>query len=360
MPATKTRVLIVAPSLKILGGQAVQANRLLRLLAGEPSLQVGFLPVNPQLPGPLERLQRIKFVRTAVTEAAYLIDLLMTVPRYDVLHIFSASYWSFLLAPTPAILFGKVWGRPTILNYRSGEAEDHLQRWRRTAGPTVRAATRVIVPSGYLVGVFRKFGHSAEAICNVVDRELYRFRKRETLQPKFFTNRNLEPMYNVSTVLRAFALIQSVHPEATLLIAGDGSERAKLEALAFELGLTGVRFLGKVAPEQMPQYYDQCDIYLNASEIDNMPMSLVEAFSCGLPVVSTDAGGISYIVTHEKNGLLVSPGDSETMAREALRLLAEPARAQRLIAAGQEAARGYEWEGVRQQWVDLYHRMAGR
>ena len=98
------RVLIVAPSFDILGGQSVQAARLADCLREEPSLQVGFLPINPRLPGPLRYLQRIKYVRTILTTIAYVISLLLRVYKYDVIHVFSASYFSFVIAPTPAIL----------------------------------------------------------------------------------------------------------------------------------------------------------------------------------------------------------------------------------------------------------------
>ena len=155
--AKALRVLIVAPSFDILGGQSVQAARLLERLQKERSLKVGFLPINPRLPGPLRKLQKIKFVRTIVTSIAYVLSLLVHVWKYDVIHVFSASYFSFLIAPTPAILIGKLYGRKVLLNYHSGEAEDHFQRWRRTAVPTIRLVDVVVVPSEYLVQVFAKW-----------------------------------------------------------------------------------------------------------------------------------------------------------------------------------------------------------
>ncbi|HOK47523.1 MAG TPA: hypothetical protein PLK67_16390, partial [Bryobacteraceae bacterium] len=102
--AARLRVLIVAPSLGILGGQAVQAADLYNRLREEPTLEAGFLPVNPALPGPLRALQRVKYLRTLVTWPVYCLSLLLRVPRYDVLHVFSASYLSFVLAPLPAML----------------------------------------------------------------------------------------------------------------------------------------------------------------------------------------------------------------------------------------------------------------
>ena len=120
------RVLLIAPSLEIVGGQSVQAARLLAELRKLPQLRVDFLPVNPRAPGPMRRLQKIKYVRTLVTSALYLIRLVANIARYDILHIFTPGYFAFMLAPAPAILLAQLLGKKTILNYRDGRAEDHL------------------------------------------------------------------------------------------------------------------------------------------------------------------------------------------------------------------------------------------
>src|ERR1044071_1201788 len=142
----RLRVLVVAPSFDILGGQAVQAARLVDCLREESALEVGFLSINPRLPGALRKLQSVKYLRTVVTSIAYLASLLLRVPRYDVIHIFSASYFSFVLAPTPAILISKIFRKKVLLNYHSGEAEDHLQHWP-SAVATLRLADAIVVQS---------------------------------------------------------------------------------------------------------------------------------------------------------------------------------------------------------------------
>ena len=358
MPSRRLRVCIVGPSTDILGGQAVQAARLLRRFREIPTIEAEFLPVNPRLPGFLGRLQKIKYVRTLLTESAYLAQLVWRLRRYDVVHIFSASYFSFLLAPTPALLISKLYGKRTILNYRSGEAEDHLRRWR-SAVPTLRVADELVVPSGYLVDVFAQFGLSARSIFNIVDLARFRFRERLPLRPAFFANRNFEPLYNVACVLRAFALIQTRFPEARLTLAGDGSQRQELEILAESLALRHVQFLGRVSPERMHSLYDEADIYLNASSIDNMPASIIEAFAAGLPVVSTRAGGIPYIVSDGETGLLVDIDDHHGMADSAIRLLENPDLAVRLVSrAREECAERYNWPAVRDQWLTLYRSLA--
>jgi phenylacetate-CoA ligase len=222
-----------------------------------------------------------------------------------------------------------LFGKRMLLNYRSGEAEDHLSR-SRLARRLVRAWDLVIVPSGYLVGIFRQVGLTASAIPNIVDTRLFSFRSRAPLRPVFLSNRNLEPLYNVECTLRAFAMIREVYPDARLDVVGDGSQAGHLRHVASRLGLAGVTFHGKVAPQHMPEFYGRADIYLNSSEIDNMPTSLLEAQACGLPVVTSRAGGIPHIVRHEETGLLVPPNDPRALADAALRVLAEPVLASRM------------------------------
>ncbi len=352
------RVLIVAPSPEMIGGQSVQAAALLAGFRAEPSIEVGFQPIDPRLPGPFGVLQRVRYVRTLVTSILYVAGLLARVPRCDVVHVFSASYLSFVLAPTPAILIGRLFGRRVVLNYHSGEAEDHLRRWA-SAVPTIRLAHSVVVPSRYLVEVFARFGMHARAIENVVDTDRFRFRSRDPIRPVFLSNRNLEPLYNVACVLWAFSGIQKRFPEARLVVAGDGRERVALVELARVLDLENVEFVGRVAPARMPELYDAADVFLNGSDIDNMPVSIIEAFAAGVPVVTTDAGGIPYMVSHEETGLIAPCGDGEALARLAIRLVETPTLATRIARRARDECERYRWAAVRDEWLRLYEEVAG-
>ncbi len=351
----KIKVLIVAPAAPLVGGQAVQAARLIGNFESEPDFQVDLQPINPTF---FPKLQKINYIRTLLTESKYIFDLFQRIPKYDVIHIFSASYFSFLLAATPAVLIAKLFSKKTILNYRSGEAEDHLKRWRRSAIPTIRIFDKVVTPSGFLVDVFAKFGLKAQAIYNFVDTDRYRFRERNPLRPIFLSNRNFEPLYNVSCTLRAFAIVQKQYPEAKIFVAGDGSERAKLHALAKELKLQNIEFNGSVRPSEMPTFYEKADIYLNSPNIDNMPNSIIEAYSAGTPVISTNTGGIPYILEHEISGLLVDVDDHENLGREAIRLLADEDLAQKIITNGRDLTRKFSWTNSRSEWIKMYKELA--
>ena len=353
----KLRVLIVAPSLKILGGQALQAYYLVEYLRQEPSFEVSFVPQNPRLGGPFGALQSIKYVRTILTSLIYWVALALQIPKHDIIHISSAAYFSFFVAPTPAILIARLFGKKSILNYHSGKAENHLRRWSRTTFPIMRMVDELVVPSQYLVEVFRKFGLKAHKVTNVIDLEIFHFRERRPLLPRFLCSRNLYPLYNVECVLRAFKIIQQKFPKATLKIAGDGHQRLYLEKLARALKLRNVDFLGLVPPEKMGKLYDEAHILLNASNIDNLPGSILESFASGMPVVTTCAGGIPYIVTHERTGLLVPKNDPQAMAASAVKLLESQDLADEIARNAYTVCAAYTWEAVRDDWLDLYLRL---
>ena len=352
--AEPTRVLIVAASMDIVGGQAVQAVRLIDHLKQEPSIAVDFLPVNPRLPGALRKLQAIKYVRTVTTSNLYWLKLFTTIPHFDVIHIFSASYLSFLLAPAPAITVARLFGKKIVLNYHSGEAEDHLRRWPKTSIPMLKKADEIVVPSEYLVRTFAKFDLPAKAIFNVIDFDQLTFRPRRNLQPKFLSNRNFEAHYGVDVVLRAFQIIQQRFPDASLKVAGDGPCRAELLRLASELTLNNVEFVGMVERPRMAELYNEADCFLNGSRIDNQPLSILESFASGLPVVTTNAGGIPDMVTDGVTGVVVEMDDYQALARGAIDLLEQPELVERIVTEGQQECQRYTWEAVRSQWLDVY------
>src|SRR5271165_337212 len=159
------RVLLIAPSFEILGGQSVQASRLMECLGRDPSLRMAFQPINPHLP---DWLRAIKYARTVATFVLYVCNLLCRAWKYDILHVFSASYYSYTLWTLPALFFAKLYRKKIILNYRDGQAEDHLKNWR-SAVPTIRRMDALVTPSGFLVDIFAKFGLQAQSIFNIIE-----------------------------------------------------------------------------------------------------------------------------------------------------------------------------------------------
>ena len=147
-------VLLIGPSFDILGGQAVQASRLMKVLSDVPGQKMTFFPINPRPPKPFLWVRKIPFLRTIVNVILYNARLIWTARKHDVLHIFSAGLNSYSLWTIPALLYGKMYSKKMIVNYRDGQAEEHITEWR-SAVPTLRLADRIVTPSGFLVDVLR-------------------------------------------------------------------------------------------------------------------------------------------------------------------------------------------------------------
>ncbi len=317
-----------------------------------------FVPIDPAFPRPLSGLRRYRGVRTLVNQGLYL-PALRRLASVDVVHVFSASYASFLLAPVPAMTVARALHKHVVLHYHSGEAEDHLANWGALVHPWLKLAHRIVVPSEYLRGVFARYGHNAHVIPNVVDLSQFAYRERDGMRPRLVSARNLEPHYRVDVIIEAYARLKPFVPEASLTIAGYGSEESRLRCLVATKRLPDVCFVGKVDPERMPRLYDDADIFLNASVVDNQPVSILEAFASGLPVISTPTGDIASMVRHEQTGLIVPPFDPDALAAGVRWMLEHPERAREFARRAHGSIGPYLWSSVKDAWAEIYRTPRG-
>jgi len=347
------RVALVAPTLRYVGGQAVQASLLLRNWNQDPNVAVRFVPVDPPLPYGFGWIARVPFLRTMIREPLYFLSLLQNLKDVDIAHIFSASYSSFLLAPLPAWMVARLLGKRTLINYRSGECRDHLQR-SAVARRVLKGTDRLVVPSGYLVDVLREFGLEAQVVPNLVDLSQFRYRLRQPLRPHLVCTRGFHPYYGVDVVVRAFAEVQKSYPEAQLDLVGGGMLETEIRELVRQLNLSRVNFTGVARHEEIGRFYDAADIFVNASNLDNMPVSVLEAFASGTPVVTTAPESMRYMVDHGRTGLLSEPGDASALALNILRVLGDSELATQLAQNAFAESSRYSWSSVRDQWLMLY------
>lgn len=348
---------VVGPLPPPAGGMANQCEQLIRLLRRD-GLRVELVQTNaPYRPA---WIGRIPVLRAGVRLPVYIFRLWRAAGRVRVMHVLANSGWSWHLFAAPAIVIGRCRGIRVIVNYRGGNAAAFLARSRRLVPATLRLAHALVTPSAFLQRVFSEHGLRTEVVPNIVD--LSRFVPAPVrafgAAPHVVVTRNLEPIYDIPTALRAFALLRRTFPEARLTIAGSGPELQRLQALAAELGLEAcVRFPGRIDNADIPALYATADCVLNPSTVDNMPISILEAHASGVPVVSTDAGGIPDVVQNGVSGILVPVGDHQAMGEAAIRVLGDVQLAGALRAAGSAAVAAYAWPVVREQWLRIY---AGR
>jgi glycosyltransferase involved in cell wall biosynthesis len=215
-----------------------------------------------------------------------------------------------------------------------------------------------VVPSGYLQEIFADFQMASVIVPNIIDLERFISvdkKQLNTTAPHFIVCRNLEAIYDVATAVRAFSVIAGNYPRARLTIAGEGPERPLLERQVTTLGIESqVTFAGRLDPEQMAKLYRSADVMLNTSRVDNMPNALLEAMSAGVPIISTDAGGIPHMVEDGRTALLRPVGDGQGIAGAALQLLQQESLYQRLSKAGVKEVTRYRWDAVKPLWMGVY------
>lgn len=347
------RVALIGPLPPPSGGMANQTMQLQRLLQDE-GVAVELVQVNaPYWPA---WAGRVRGVRALARLLPYVAALWRAMGRADVAHLMANSGWSWHLFAAPAIWIGHLRGTPVVVNYRGGFAGEFLDRQASWVRFSMRRAARLIVPSGFLHAVFAAHGMAADIVSNVIDTGRFGPGSDQSERsPTILVARNLEPIYDNASAIRAFAQVRARIPAAQLVVAGSGPEMPRLKQLAESLNLgKSVRFTGRVDAADMPALYSGARVALNPSRVDNMPNSVLEALAAGVPVVSTRVGGVPYIVEHDKTALLVEAGDVTGMAEAIVRILTDPALAVRLRAAGIEAAQRYTWPKIKPVLFSVY------
>jgi len=175
--------------------------------------------------------------------------------------------------------------------------------------------------------------------------------------------RAFHEVYNPRIAVQVAASIIREHPECRLFMGGgdkgDGSLQ-RTEELAKALGIAGsVEFSGKIASSEVPDWLQGGDVFINTTNVDNAPVSVIEAMACGLCVVSTNVGGIPCLLDDGKDALLVPPDDPEAMAAAIRRILTEPGLSERLSKNARRKAEQFDWSSMLPRWEELLRNVAG-
>lgn len=350
------RLALIGPVPPPAGGMAGQTQQLHDLLRQE-NIQVELLPTNP--PYPARWIEPLKGLRALIRLGMTLPRLWRAAGRNQVFHIMANSGWSWHLFAAPAVWIGAWRGVRVIVNYRGGEAESFFQRSWRWIYPTLRRCDAVAVPSAFLQQVFARFGQATTIIPNIID--LQRFAcdplnsRLIPTPPRVIIPRNLEPIYGIATAVHAFAQVLKKIPDAQLSIAGSGPALHQLQQLTQNLGIAAhVHFVGRLSRDEMVAFYHSATVMLNPSRVDNMPNSVLEAWACGTPVVSTNVGGIPYIAQHQVTALLVPAEQPDAMAAMLLTLLHQPALQKQLRDNAWQEVQRYTWAHIKPLWLKCY------
>lgn len=241
----------------------------------------------------------------------------------------------------------------TILH--GGDLEDRLQHSPKLSGLIFKNAHRIVAPSHFLKSVFETYGyHEVLFIPNSIEIENYEFTNRPIDTIKLLWVRSFSELYNPELAVLVLDTLLKRGYDATLTMIGpevDGS-LAKTKALAKQNNLD-VNFTGKLSKAEWIAYSKSCTIFINTTNVDNTPVSVIEAMALGLPVVSTNVGGLAFLISAGTDGLLVPPKEPEAMAQAILKLKSDDALRAKLVINARTKVENFSWKAVKPKWEGL-------
>jgi glycosyltransferase involved in cell wall biosynthesis len=239
---------------------------------------------------------------------------------------------------------------------RGGNLPDRLDSSPRMSNLVFNNSYKNIAPSNYLKSEFDKRGFSSTFIPNVIEIKNYKFLERGISTPRLLYVRAFAGIYNPEMAIEVLNKILEKYPEARLCMIGpvkdDSFERCK--ALVKELNIEDkVEFTGKLSKSAWYKKAEEFNVFINTTNIDNTPVSVMEAMALGLPVVSTNVGGVPYLIDDKQTGLLVDKGDVDQMALGIEKLTIDNEFRSKLVQNARLQVEKFDWEAVKHQWIKI-------
>lgn len=215
---------------------------------------------------------------------------------------------------------------------------------------------RNIAPSNYLKTEFKKHGYVSDFIPNVLEINNYSFKQRINFQPKLLYVRAFQELYNPQMAIRTLAKLQKEFPLAELCMVGpdkDGSLQ-KCKDLAKNLGVDeSIKFTGLLSKTEWHQLSIDYDIFINTTTVDNTPISVMEAMALGLAVVSTNVGGIPYLISNQVTGVLVTSNNDDAMVLAVKDVMCNYLKYSKITSVARNLVEQFDWVIIKEEWKAL-------
>ena len=275
--------------------------------------------------------------------------------RIDLLIVDVYGELSFISEAIASWLASRL-GLKLVLHLHNGTLPSFIERFPSWTKSVFQLADAIVTPSPFLARTIKPYGFQAHVIPNVIDLESYPFRNRQQIQPRLLWMRAFYPYYNPLMAIKSLSRILKEYPEAQLVMAGkDKGMQQEVQAYTRSINISDhVRFPGFLDMEGKIHEGNAADIFLNTNHVDNMPVGVIEACALGLPVISTNVGGIPDMLQDHQTGLLVPDNDDGAMAVAIFALLKDPKLTSRLSRNGRQFAERSSWTQVRFQWEKLF------
>ena len=276
---------------------------------------------------------------------------------YDIAHVEVYSGLAFGWAELVCRMLYMM-GKPFLISLHGGNLPEFARKWPGRVGWVLNHAMVVTTPSRYLLERLSHIRKDIALIPNPINLGAYEYRKRSVLSPSLAWLRSFHNIYNPSLAARAIAILKPDYPDIKLTMIGPDKKDGSLDQfrqVAAELGVTSnIVITGSVSKDKISDHLNTADIFINTTNFDNAPVSVMEAMACGLCIVSTNVGGLPFLLEHEVDALLVPKDDPEAMAAAIRRLLDDPQLAAALSENAYIKSRQWDWAAVLPQWEALF------
>lgn len=253
-------------------------------------------------------------------------------------------------------------GKPYILTLHGGNLPQFARSWPRRVRHLLDSAAFVTAPSDYNRSGMSPYRSDIALVRNAVDSTSTAFAVRDRPAPRLIWVRAFHAMYNPTLAIEVLARVARSFPTASLTMIGPDKGDGSLEATrerAEALGVSArIEITGRVSRSEVGKRLTEADIFINTTDVDNTPLSILEALSAGLCVITTSVGGIPYLLENEHTALLVPPADPDAMTAAVERVLREMPLARRLSTQGRSLAMECDWANVVPQWEHMLEQLA--
>lgn len=304
-------------------------------------------------------------VSSKLNRAARLAEIVFTIVsqrrNLDVVIVEVYSGASFAIADTVGLLC-RIFRIPLIMVLHGGNLPEFAAKHRYRTRKVFSYADFLVAPSQYLADKLGVYGYEIGVVPNVIELDSYNFRERAEISPRLLWMRSFHSIYNPQMAVKVLAELMKDVPQATLTMAGaDKGLQSKTRKLAEDLNVSAaINFAGFLSGNQKLREFQQADIYLNTNQLDNLPVSVIEACACGLPVVATDVGGLPYLIDSGENGFLIENENVGAMVKAVKTLLEDSEITRRISNNARKSAEKFAWKNVRKDWENLFDKARRR
>lgn len=320
---------------------------------GKPPTAIDSLSVNLEQEG-----YSVITASSKQSKVSRLLDMVFTTirnrPHIDLVLIDTYSTQNFYYAVIIATLC-RLFKMPYIPILHGGNLPSRLKKNKSLSDKLFGKAHINVAPSKYMLQQFKDAGfHNITYIPNTIEISNYPFQTRNSVTPKLLWVRSFSEIYNPQLALKIVEILKKKGMDVSLCMVGpdkDGSLN-RCKKITTELNLP-VTFPGLLQKKEWIELSKNYDIFINTTNFDNMPISVMEAMALGMPVISTNVGGMPFLIDNEENGVLVPANNAEAFVDAIIELCNQPVKVQNLTQNARMKMEGFDWGEVKHRWVDV-------